>query len=419
MILNFSIDYQGETLCFFRKIIATQIANPFSLVRNSKLFPKFYLKDRSSIEQRVALGSIAKFESIPDLSKNQDQFFLYGTYPFPKNAKSNIWGELAKPFFFIPKWELIINSQGSTLYYYGKSEEPPYPEPGLENNDTQWSPLIYQYYDTRSDVPNLALWEKAVSHSLDLISKSYLQKLVLARQTSLFSKTPFCPYSLLDHLLKQQQNTAVFLFQMSEDVSFLGSTPEQLYERSNQSLFTEALAGTLPRGQDEFEDQQLASRLLNSPKESSEVRYVEEFIKAQLSPLSYSIETDPIFSIIKTPKVQHLYKKISCKLNESNSDEMLTNYLHPTPAVAGLPQNTALALLKKIELFERGLYAGFLGWTSKSQCRFYVGIRSALIQSNELHLFAGTGIVEGSSSEKEWEELEYKISQFKEVLHAR
>jgi hypothetical protein len=39
-----------------------------------------------------------------------------------------------------------------------------------------------------------------------------------------------------------------------------------------------------------------------------------------------------------------------------------------------------------------------------------IGIRSAQIDANQLHLFAGAGIVPGSEADPEWQELEQKIA---------
>jgi menaquinone-specific isochorismate synthase len=47
-----------------------------------------------------------------------------------------------------------------------------------------------------------------------------------------------------------------------------------------------------------------------------------------------------------------------------------------------------------------------------------VAIRSALIQENKVHLFAGAGIVDGSVPAKEWEELNEKIRGMEHALES-
>ncbi|CAL5406353.1 unnamed protein product [Camellia sinensis] len=69
------------------------------------------------------------------------------------------------------------------------------------------------------------------------------------------------------------------------------------------------------------------------------------------------------------------------------------------------------------EMFDRGMYAGLVGWFGGGESEFVVGIRSALVGRGLVALiYAGTGIVEGSNSSLEWEELELKTSQFTKLM---
>ncbi|KAG2254254.1 hypothetical protein Bca52824_084390 [Brassica carinata] len=87
--------------------------------------------------------------------------------------------------------------------------------------------------------------------------------------------------------------------------------------------------------------------------------------------------------------------------------------LHPTPAVCGLPAEEARLLIKEIESFDRGMYAGPVGFFGGKESEFAVGIRSALVEKGlGALIYAGTGIVAGSNPTSEWNELDLKISQF-------
>jgi menaquinone-specific isochorismate synthase len=84
--------------------------------------------------------------------------------------------------------------------------------------------------------------------------------------------------------------------------------------------------------------------------------------------------------------------------------------MHPTPAVGGSPRDAALARIPGLESFPRGLYAGALGWlNSRGGGEFFVGIRSALVNGATARVFAGAGIVAGSTPEKEFAETELKF----------
>jgi menaquinone-specific isochorismate synthase len=84
--------------------------------------------------------------------------------------------------------------------------------------------------------------------------------------------------------------------------------------------------------------------------------------------------------------------------------------LHPTPAVGGSPRNAAVARIRELESFPRGLYAGALGWINAcGEGEFFVGLRSALIDGPVARLYAGAGIVAGSEPAKEKLETELKF----------
>ena len=74
----------------------------------------------------------------------------------------------------------------------------------------------------------------------------------------------------------------------------------------------------------------------------------------------------------------------------------LLDNLQPTAAIAGLPRDKALDFISTHEPFARGWYSGAVGFLSRQRSEFCVAIRSALIMGEEIHLFAGAGIVPGS-----------------------
>src|SRR5690606_19347789 len=71
--------------------------------------------------------------------------------------------------------------------------------------------------------------------------------------------------------------------------------------------------------------------------------------------------------------------------------------LHPTPAVCGLPGELARETIAELEPFDRGFFAGAVGWTdARGDGRWLVAIRCAELSGSTARLFAGAGIVAGS-----------------------
>ena len=114
--------------------------------------------------------------------------------------------------------------------------------------------------------------------------------------------------------------------------------------------------------------------------------------------------------------VQHLQSKMCGYLLPVISDSDLLPAFHPTPAVSGTPDKEARSLIRKLEPFDRGWYAGPVGWISRRQAEFAVGIRSGLLCGRILKIYTGAGIVDGSVPDEEWREIEFKLQSWKYLL---
>ena len=95
--------------------------------------------------------------------------------------------------------------------------------------------------------------------------------------------------------------------------------------------------------------------------------------------------------------VQHLHTPVRAELPAAVRLLDALAALHPTPSRSGgTPQAAAVARIRELEGFPRGLYAGTLGWlNARGGGEFFVGLRSALIDGSRARLYAGAGIVAG------------------------
>ncbi|MEY4492453.1 MAG: hypothetical protein RL085_864 [Actinomycetota bacterium] len=91
--------------------------------------------------------------------------------------------------------------------------------------------------------------------------------------------------------------------------------------------------------------------------------------------------------------------------------------LHPTAAVAGTPRLEAQKLLAELEDFDRGRYAGPVGWIgADGDGEWAIALRGAQIAGRSVRAFAGCGIVEGSEPDAELAETELKFAPMREAL---
>ena len=77
----------------------------------------------------------------------------------------------------------------------------------------------------------------------------------------------------------------------------------------------------------------------------------------------------------------------------------------------------ALALLAELEGFDRGCYAGPVGWVDAAgDGEWAVALRGAQLDGPRARLVAGAGIVAGSDPDAEWEETEAKLAAMRSAL---
>ena len=271
----------------------------------------------------------------------------------------------------------------------------------------------------RTSHNGLIHFKPAVKAAIRQLQTNCLHKVVLADVLDVESLQAFDEVRSLQALRRNHPDCTVFSIGNGRGQSFIGASPERLLSITNGRFTTDALAGTVSRGLLPELDIQLAQTLINSKKEQFEHRLVVEFIVHQLRSLGLTPTYDDIPKVLQLLHVQHLHTPISADIvpAQSVSPLEILAKLHPTPAVAGVPQEAAYQLIRQYETFDRGLYAAPLGWIdTQGNSEFIVGIRSALLNGHKARLYAGAGIVAGSEPEKELAEIKLKLQALLNAL---
>jgi menaquinone-specific isochorismate synthase len=268
----------------------------------------------------------------------------------------------------------------------------------------------------RVDRPNRVEWQRNIELALAKFNELDLDKIVLARRSTLTFTHNLQPQLLLRSLKPHNPHSYHFCFQIDPTTAFIGTSPERLYSRQDRLLKTEAIAGTRQRGTSATIDRELGDNLRTSLKDIHEHELVVTNLRGVLAELCQSVTIDRESAILKLNKVQHLYTQCQGTLRADLTDADILPKLHPTPAVGGFPRAPALKLIQELEPFERGWYAAPVGWVGYDDVEFAVAIRSGAIDRDRLFLFAGAGIVKGSQSAEEWAEIENKIRHFTDLF---
>ncbi len=358
------------------------------------------------------------------LSEDNPNLRYYGGMSFDSSNQSKEWEEFASYQFTVPQFE-IVRTKDETVFAFNIMVDNISAE-NIENILHELEKLDFSSETTyrtppkvlsRTDLPNRKEWEDVFSNIEDRLKDGAYAKVVLARKSSFDFDVAIRPNALMKHLKDRTPNSFHFCFQPCADTAFLGATPERLYKREGRKVKSEAIAGTRPRGKNQDEDLGLENQLLKSDKDAREHGYVVNTIHATLSNFCEVLKSDKTFCLRKLRGTQHLTTSFEGVLNSDIEDDRILRLLHPTPAVGGYPTRVAIDQIKESEPFNRGWYAGPVGCVGYDSAEFAVAIRSGLIKGNHLSLYAGAGIVAGSTCESEWNEIENKISNFISVFN--
>ena len=291
---------------------------------------------------------------------------VFDTAPQPSGRR--IWGgmEFDGPWkaFWVPQIDYV---DGVEMHHSGSAQLPD--RPIMENGANI----------------DLDEWTKKVDHVLDRIENNQLDKVVLARKVTVDA-------------FEIDPSRLNFWFQPTPDVIFMGMSPERLFWRDGDQLFSEALAGTDIDG----------DKLLASEKDQREFLFVQNDLLQKFNQLCTDVDSSPI-GLKQAGPLFHLHSTFQGRLKSNVTEQYILDLLHPTPAMGGAPWICARKMLKELESFNRGWYASPLGFYTNSSAQFMIGIRSLIKVKNKMHLFSGTGIVKGSDPIKEWKELNRKV----------
>jgi menaquinone-specific isochorismate synthase len=197
----------------------------------------------------------------------------------------------------------------------------------------------------------------------------------------------------------------------------IGSSPETLVTANSGSVTARVLAGSAPRGADPAADLESAAALATSSKDLDEHQFALRSLLASLGPHARNVTSSEQPFTLKLPNLWHLASDVEGELSDGSSSLDLISALHPTAAVAGTPTDTALALIAELEPFDRGRYAGPVGWVgADGDGEWAIALRSAQVdEDGTVTAYAGAGIVSDSDPEKELAETRMK---FRPVIDA-
>ena len=254
-------------------------------------------------------------------------------------------------------------------------------------------------------------WQKGVEKAVERINNKELDKVVLARDLNARADENLDSRYLLNKLSDSYPECWTF----SVD-GLVGATPELLIRRNGDSVLSRVLAGTIKRDESAT-DSELATTLLQSGKDLDEHEFAVSSVATSLALHCTDMNVPKTPKVLRLANVAHLATDISGTLVDAAPALVLAGSLHPSAAICGTPTGRAKSLIQELEQMDRNRYTGPVGWiNSKGDGELGIALRCAEIKENTARLFAGCGIVSGSTPEDELIESNAKFSAMRDAL---
>jgi menaquinone-specific isochorismate synthase len=255
-------------------------------------------------------------------------------------------------------------------------------------------------------------YASAVTAAVRRIRSGELDKVVLARDLALDVPAGFDLVAALRMLRARYRDAWTFAVD-----GFFGASPETLVTVRGGLVTARVLAGTAARGRDAAADAAARAALLDSAKNRFEHALAVDSLLLTLGERVEDLQIGRPFAL-GLPNVWHLATDAEAGLRSGTSALDLVAALHPTAAVAGSPRDAALGLIGELEPFDRGRYAGPVGWIGGSgEGEWAIGLRAAQVETpDRIRAFAGAGIVAGSEAQNELAETGWKFAPVLEAL---
>ncbi|MBS7345784.1 MAG: isochorismate synthase [Caryophanon sp.] len=352
------------------------------------------------------------------------QPMLFGGFTFdPSNTVQSEWASFPDAFFALATYQVIEQNDRCFVTIHVVSNETVDEQTmqalrderdalieAAKEDATYKKPVATSYFE-----PHKIDYLASIDRVTSLIQQKEAQKVVIARPLALTFEQRITAEQALAQVIEEQPSSYLFGLE-HEALFFFGASPERLVKVDAHKAYSSCVAGSIKRGATKAEDEALGASLLADTKNLEEHQYVVDMIAETFRQSCDNVVFPDGPQLLQIRDIQHLFTPVEGELKEHATILSLVKYLHPTPALGGVPREAAMSIIREYEPMNRGLYAAPIGWMdAEGNGEFAVAIRSAAIVNQDAYLYAGGGIVGDSKAQSEYEET---LVKFRPMLRA-
>jgi len=213
--------------------------------------------------------------------------------------------------------------------------------------------------------------------------------------------------------LSRQQSVAYGAFMNLGDHYVLSFSPELFFSTEHGRIVTRPMKGTMPRGRDAREDEEMALRLRNDEKNCSEHVMIVDLLRNDLGRICTpgSIRVEQPFSVERYETLHQMTSAVSGTLLPEIGYYDIFRSMFPSGSITGAPKIRSMQIIGELEQGPRGVYTGAIGFISpRCSSTFNVAIRTLVVGTDAVTMGVGGGIVADSDPQEEHRECLLKAS---------
>jgi anthranilate synthase component 1 len=205
---------------------------------------------------------------------------------------------------------------------------------------------------------------------------------------------------------------------------FIGASPEMLVRLEDGVAGLNPIAGTRPRGETARDDAALEAELRADPKERAEHVMLVDLGRNDLGRVCEfgSVQVQDYARVERYSHVMHLVSRVIGTLRPEYDAFDLVRATFPAGTLSGAPKVRAMELIDELENFQRGPYAGAVGYFGfpgedhRGNMDLCITIRTIVMRGQHAYIQAGAGIVADSVPEQEHRECVNKAQALAEAI---
>ncbi len=212
---------------------------------------------------------------------------------------------------------------------------------------------------------------------------------------------------LYRHFLTRQE-TPYNAFIKNSYETILSFSPELFFQVKGNSITTRPMKGTIRRGATPEEDEANRLFLSSDPKNRAENIMIVDLLRNDLSVIAKdgTVKVDRLFAVEEHPTLFQMTSEISAKMREDVSLYDIVKAIYPCGSITGAPKLSTMRVISEVEVADRGVYCGAIGYLHGDEMIFSVPIRILQRRADESFYtyWAGGAVTYDSTAEGEWQE---------------